>query len=651
MVAVSLRSPVPIVIAAALVANAVARGEASPNTLSEAERRGGWRLLFDGRDASAFRGYRRESLGDGWQVREGALVRAADGAGDVVTRDQFGAFEIQLEYRIAPGGNSGLMFHVTEEEAEPWKTGPEVQILDNAAGAGAQQAGWLYDLYAPKLPGWVRKADAEAGRTSPEYIDATRPAGAWNHLYLRVAPGGCEVCLNGVLYERFKVGDKDWNERVAKSKFAAFPAFAQAGRGHVCLQDHGAEVAFRSIKVRELPAAGGRIPFEDGTAAVQAVPAFPAATWEGWSPESADGTPVVPLRPLVVTHAGDGTGRRFVLDQSGMIHVFRPGSTTGALFLDLRPETSPWGKYNEEGMLGLAFHPRFRETGEFFVTYSLRGDTRVEHLSRFRVRRDDPDRADPASEEIVLAVDQPFWNHNGGSIAFGPDGFLYWGLGDGGSRDDPFGNGQKLDTLLGKILRIDVDRRDPGRAYAIPADNPFVGSANARGEIFAVGFRNPWQIAFDRETGRLWAADVGQDLLEEVDVVTKGGNYGWSVREGTLPFGNRETTANAVVDPVWEYDHQIGKSITGGFVYRGKAIPELVGAYLYGDFVAGRLWAVRIDPATGAATNLEIPWSGLPIYAFGTDADGEAYVLTASPAGQGVFRLVPAAVTTPAPAS
>ncbi len=627
---------------ACLFVGTLARGESAPNTLSEAERRGGWKLLFDGREASGFRGYRRDVLGDGWQVRDGALVRVADGAGDIVSRDQFSAFEVQLEYRIAPGGNSGVMFHVTEDEAQPWHTGPEVQILDNAGAKESQRAGWLYGLYAPQLPKWVRELDEQAGRTSPEYLDTTRPAGQWNHLYLRVAPGGCEVVVNGVAYERFKIGSKDWDERVAKSKFASLPNFAKAGRGHLCLQDHGAEVAFRSIKVRELPAEGSKIPFADEAAAVRAVPAFPGATWEGWSPESDDGTPVVPLRPLIVTHAGDGSGRRFVLDQSGMIHVFRPGSVEGKLFLDLRPGTSPWGKYNEEGLLGLAFHPRFRETGEFFVTYSVKGDKRLEHLSRFRVSRDDPDRADPASEELVLAVDQPFWNHNGGSIAFGPDGFLSWGLGDGGSRDDPFGNGQKLDTLLGKILRIDVDRREDGRAYAIPADNPFVGRTDARGEIFAFGFRNPWQIAFDRETGRLWAADVGQDLLEEVDIVAKGGNYGWSLREGTQAFGNRPEADAKPLDPVWEYDHQVGKSITGGFVYRGRLLPALVGSYLYGDFVSGRLWALDLDEATGRATNREIPWNGLPIFGFGTDADGEAYVLTSSPTGQGVFRLEPA---------
>jgi len=167
------------------------------------------------------------------------------------------------------------------------------------------------------------------------------------------------------------------------------------------------------------------------------------------------------------------SGRRFVLDQAGMIHVFRPGSVAGKLFLDLRPGTSPWAKYNEEGLLGLAFHPKFKDTGEFFVTYSLAGDQRVEHLARFRVRADDPDRADPASEELVLAVEQPFWNHNGGSIAFGPDGFLYWALGDGGSRDDPFGNGQKIDTLLGKILRLATPgARSSPSASATPGRSP-----------------------------------------------------------------------------------------------------------------------------------------------------------------------------------
>lgn len=627
--------------AASAFCGGVARGETPPNTLSEAERRGGWRLLFDGRSADAFRGYRRDAFPDGWAIRDGALVRAASGAGDLVTREQFAAFDLQLEYRIAPGGNSGIMFHVTEEEREPGLSGPEVQILDNVAGTDPQRAGWLYQLYAPELPGWLKTIEETAGREPPKHVDATRPAGAWNQVTLRVTPAGCEVAVNGVVYERFKKGDADWDERVARSKFAAFPRFGKADRGHICLQDHGDEVAFRSIKIRDL-SGGTSPPFADETAAVEAVPALPDAVWEGWSPETDDGAAAPPLRPLLVTHAGDGSGRRFVLDQSGMIHVFPRDGVAGSLFLDLRPGTTPWQSSGEEGLLGLAFHPRHGENGEFFVSYNVRGATPSIRLSRFRVRPDAPDRADRASEEVLLSVDQPFRNHSSGSIAFGPDGMLFWSLGDGGMRDDPFGNGQNLGTLLGKILRIDVDHHDDGRGYGIPADNPFVGRPDARGEIFAFGFRNPWQMAFDTETGALWVADVGQDLREEIDVVTSGGNYGWSQREGTLPFGNRPAGDARPIDPVWEYDHLIGKSITGGFVYRGRAIPDLVGSYLYGDYASGRLWALGRDEATGRPVNRSIPWNGLPIFGFGCDAAGEAYVLTSSPTGQGVFRLVPA---------
>jgi len=377
-----------------------------------------------------------------------------------------------------------------------------------------------------------------------------------------------------------------------------------------------------------------------GSLPVRVVPAFPDATWEGWSPESEDGRPVPPLRPLLVTHAGDGSGRRFVLDQSGMIHVFAPGSNHARLFLDLRAETNPWARANEDGLLGLAFHPRFAATGECFVCYGLKSRPRTEVVARFRVRPDDADKADPASEEVLLSIDQPFPNHNGGSIAFGPDGRLYVGLGDGGSRNDPLDNGQKLDTWLGKILRIDVDRPDPGSRYGVPADNPFVATQGARPEIYALGFRNPWQIAFDRATGRLWAADVGQDLWEEIDVVEKGGNYGWSRFEAHLPFGTEAAAADTAWRlPVWRYDHQVGKSITGGRVYRGRQVPALTGAYVYGDHVTGRLWALKVDADTGGVTNWAIPWQRLPVFGFGEDEAGEIYVTTSSPVGQGVFRL------------
>ncbi|MFM7244620.1 MAG: PQQ-dependent sugar dehydrogenase [Planctomycetaceae bacterium] len=628
--------------ALALVIGAgMAWADTLPNTLTEAERRGGWRLLFDGLTTDGFRTYRKDHISPGWVVEDGALVRRAAGAGDLVTADEFAAFELQLEYRIAPGGNSGVMVHVTEDADKPWHSGPEVQIIDNAAGKDPQRAGWLYQLYKPVNAGWARQMEQAAGLAPPDVLDATRPAGEWNHLAIRIAPSGCEVCVNGVVYERFTIGAKDWNERVAKSKFAAFPGFAKSGRGRICLQDHGDEVAFRSIKIRELPTDRPPPWVADGTLAVEAAPAFPGITWEGWSPETDDGKPAQPLRPLFVTHAGDGSGRLFVPDQSGMIHVITPGAKEARLFLDLRPGTAPWTKWNEEGLLGLAFHPRFRENGEFFVCQSVKGEKRLEHVARFRVSKDDPDRADSASGEVVLEIEQPFWNHNGGSIAFGPDGFLYVGLGDGGSRNDPFGHGQRLDVLFGKILRIDVDRRDEGKAYAIPADNPFVGRDNARKEIYALGFRNPWQLAFDPPTGRLWAADVGQDLWEEIDLVVKGGNYGWNAKEGSKAFGSK-AAAGPLVDPVWEYDHQVGKSVTGGSVYRGTAIPELVGRYVYGDFVSGRMWALSLDEAGRATANHVIPWIGLPIFGFGADAAGELYVCTSSPTGEGVFKLLPA---------
>ncbi|MEI7781724.1 MAG: DUF1080 domain-containing protein, partial [Planctomycetota bacterium] len=304
------------------ICTGVARADTPSNTLTESERRTGWNLLFNGTTLDHFRGYRRDDVPPGWAVEQGGIVRRGAGAGDLITKDPFEHFELVLDYRIAPGGNSGLMFHVTETEPAAWMSGPEVQIIDNAAVTAGQKAGWLYELHAPKKPEWLVDVEVKAGGERREMLDATRPAGAWNQIYLRVTPDSGEVCLNGVSYYKFRKGDEDWNERVAKSKFAAFPGFGKAARGHICLQDHGDEVAFRSLKVRELSADG-----KPGAAAehdalpLKAVAAFPNATWEGWSAETDDGTPAEPLHPLLVTHAGDGSGRRFVLDQSGMIHV------------------------------------------------------------------------------------------------------------------------------------------------------------------------------------------------------------------------------------------------------------------------------------------------------------------------------------------
>ncbi|MGH7130098.1 MAG: 3-keto-disaccharide hydrolase, partial [Planctomycetaceae bacterium] len=230
------------------------------NTLSEAEKRSGWKLLFDGKSLDGWRNYRKEGIGDGWQVVDGEIRRVGNGAGDIVTTDQYDRFELAIEYKIEPGGNSGLMYHVTETSAPPWHTGPEVQILDNAKGEDPQKAGWLYELYS-----------------SPE--DATRPAGEWNQIHLRVTPEQCEVNMNGVRYYRFVMGSDDWNRRVAKSKFADLPDFGKTGKGHICLQDHGNLVAFRNIKIRTLGENGTLKDPVDGTLPVKVVQAFPNLNW------------------------------------------------------------------------------------------------------------------------------------------------------------------------------------------------------------------------------------------------------------------------------------------------------------------------------------------------------------------------------------
>jgi quinoprotein glucose dehydrogenase len=254
-------------------------------------------------------------------------------------------------------------------------------------------------------------------------------------------------------------------------------------------------------------------------------------------------------------------------------------------------------------------------------------------ISRFRVSKKDPGKADPASEEEILRIKQPFWNHNGGTLAFGPDGCLYVGLGDGGSARDPHRNGQNLKTLLGSILRIDVDKKSDGKKYSIPQDNPFVGQKDARPEIWAYGLRNVWRMSFDRKTGALWAGDVGQDIWEEIDLIEKGGNYGWNLREAKHKFGPKGSEARSdMIDPVWEYHHNIGKSITGGNVYRGKRVPELVGAYLYADYVSGKVWALRYDEkAKKVVGNHPIepgescPVKKMPVITFGEDEGGEVY--------------------------
>jgi glucose/arabinose dehydrogenase len=372
---------------------------------------------------------------------------------------------------------------------------------------------------------------------------------------------------------------------------------------------------------------------------VRIVPAFPNIEWPEWTKGLDVGIPRDP-RPLIITGAGDGTNRIFVVSQYGTIHVWPndPAAEEMQTFLDIRDRVQYDDKMNEEGFLGLAFHPKYKENGEFFVYYTAKPTKENPHLSiisRFRVSKDEPNKADPASEEVLMRIPQPYWNHNGGTLVFGPDGYLYVGLGDGGSRDDPHGNGQNLNALLGKILRIDIDHKDKGLQYAIPKDNPFVGRKGARGEVWASGIRNVWRIAFDRETGLLWAGDVGQDLWEEIDIITKGGNYGWNLREAMHPATPKTEGVPKgspprpdLIEPIWEYHHDIGKSITGGSVYRGKDVPELEGGYMYADYVTGQIWALWYDAAKKQVTaNREIIAKGAPVLSFGEDDNGEIYFL------------------------
>jgi glucose/arabinose dehydrogenase len=334
-------------------------------------------------------------------------------------------------------------------------------------------------------------------------------------------------------------------------------------------------------------------------------------------------------RPTIFTHAGDGTNRIFVASQQGVIQVFPNDQDVKdvKVFLDIESRVVYKDKENEEGLLGFAFHPKYKQNGQFFLYYTTADAPHTSVVSRFRVSQTDPDKADPTSEEELLRIPQPFWNHNGGALAFGPDGYLYIALGDGGSARDPHGNGQNLETLLGSILRIDVDRKDEGKSYAIPKDNPFVGREKARPEIWAYGLRNVWGMSFDRATGTLWAADVGQDIWEEIDIIVRGGNYGWNLREGFHKFGDKGADPRAdLIEPVWEYHHNIGKSITGGYVYRGKRLPELAGTYLYADYVSGKLWALRYDEkAKKVVANYSLRDNKMPVIAFGEDQDGDVY--------------------------
>ena len=330
------------------------------------------------------------------------------------------------------------------------------------------------------------------------------------------------------------------------------------------------------------------------------------------------------VRPLALESPPDSTHRLFVVEQAGRIIVFPNDRNVkqAKLFLDIRKIVYSEG--NEEGLLGLAFHPAYRTNGYFYLNYNASNPVRS-IIVRYRASSTDPDAADPSSRLVLLEYEQPYSNHKGGQLAFGPDGYLYIGTGDGGSAGDPHGNAQKTTTLLGKILRIDVNTPGGGRNYGIPADNPFIGTAS-RPETFAFGLRNPWRFSFDPPTGLLWVADVGQDAIEEVDIVEKGRNYGWNIMEGTScfkPSSHCDTTG--LVPPVWEYTHDVGVCIIGGYVYHGARRPDLEGTYICADYGSGRIWSLR-RAAGGQVTAREIAYTHLPIVSFGVDDAQELYL-------------------------
>jgi glucose/arabinose dehydrogenase/archaellum component FlaF (FlaF/FlaG flagellin family) len=331
-------------------------------------------------------------------------------------------------------------------------------------------------------------------------------------------------------------------------------------------------------------------------------------------------------RPVDIAHCGDG--RLFVVEQKGVIWALDSLGAKLDTFLYIDPRVNSTN--NEQGLLGLAFHPHYAENGYFFVYYTKNGsgDTQV---SRFSVKQGSPNEADPDSELPILGAAQPYANHNGGCIKFGPDGYLYIGLGDGGSGGDPLGNGQKKNTFLGKMLRIDVNNSSSDTAYVVPSDNPFVGQAAYFPEIWSLGLRNPWRYSFDRLTGDIWIGDVGQVTREEVDFepAGKGGrNYGWRCYEGTVPHNTAGCQPqNTYVGPVFDYDNSsMGCSMTGGFIYRGSKYPDLYGIYLNADYCSGRIWGTRQTSDSTFSTTELANLGDYEFSSFGEDRDGELYI-------------------------
>lgn len=337
------------------------------------------------------------------------------------------------------------------------------------------------------------------------------------------------------------------------------------------------------------------------------------------------------IRPVQVVARPDRGDRLYVVEQAG--RVIEIDSTDpeneGRVVLDIKEPV--FDKFNEQGLLSLAFHPKFAENHYVYVWYTAKKvgkqpDRGV--LARFTAK--DDGMFDAASQFILLEVPDPAWNHNGGTVLFGPDGYLYLSIGDGGAGNDPWGNGQNTNSLLATVLRLDVDQPAEGKPYGIPSDNPFVGKTDSAPEIFAYGLRNVWRMSFDRKTGELYAGDVGQNAWEEIDIVTKGGNYGWRPREGFHPTQGVEDRSEAdpkFIEPIAEYSRKDGVSVTGGFVYRGTQYPNLAGVYLYADYAVGTMWGLRsIGGKVTAAPVVVGGKRGFFPASFGEALDGTLYI-------------------------
>lgn len=355
--------------------------------------------------------------------------------------------------------------------------------------------------------------------------------------------------------------------------------------------------------------------------------------------------------PVEMVHADDGTNRLFVLQQRGLIYVFNnsPTVSTRKTFMDLSPIVTQ--SLGELGLLGLAFHPNYENNRYLYVYYTR--DTTIggtgywkSHVSRFTASPSNPDSALRSTELILINVLQPYSNHNGGKLAFGNDGYLYISLGDGGSGGDPLGNGQSRTTLLGKILRINVDSTANGQQYAIPATNPYYGNVNGyKEEIYAYGLRNTWKFSFDYPTNRLYAGDVGQGTYEEVDIIENGKNYGWNKMEGFHCYGTCDTTGKGFTRPIWEYNHSTGGiSITGGYVYRGSLVPGLYGKYIYADYGTARIWGLTYNGVT--ATNDSIQKATFQISTFGMDQNGEVYFFSYAASTGRIYKFYTPNVST-----